>query len=245
MRGICSKENDYEWWVGELKTHLVAHGYNEAEVTTQIGKATEQNREDLLIPKIKNKEQVTPLVVTFHPDLPFLTHILRNNQCIIITSPRLWGALPEPPLVAYCRPPNLRDFLVRSAHGQKKETYEGNSQCHQPHGKTCAHIRTGTTFRSTTTGERFQVKATTNCQTRNVVYVIVCTIQYVGKTENTLRVRLMGHWSDIRHKRTEKPVARHLNLVDHSSNNLTIMVIETIHREDAEHRKRKESYSTG
>ena len=51
----------------------------------------------------------------------------------------------------------------------------------------------------------------------------------------------MGHRSDIRHKCTEKPVARHFNLVDHSINDLTIIVIETIHREDAEYRKRKES----
>ena len=55
---------------GRVKNTPVARAYNEAEVTRQIGKATEQNREDLLVPKIKNKEQVTPLVVTFHPDLP-------------------------------------------------------------------------------------------------------------------------------------------------------------------------------
>ena len=124
---------------------------------------------------------------------------------------------------------------------RKKETYEGNSRCHQPHCKTCAHIRTGTTFRNTTTGERFLVKATANCQYRNVVYVIECTkcsIQYVGETENTLRVHLTSHRSDIRHKCTEKPVARHFNLVDHSINYLTIMVIETIHREDAKYTKK-------
>ena len=245
IRRICSKESDYERRVGELKTYLVARGYNEAEVTRQIGKATEQKREDLLIPRIKNKEQVTPLVVTFHPDLPPLTRILRNNQCVINTSPRLRGALPEPPLVAYRRPPNLRNFLVRAAYGQKRATHEGNSRCNQPRCKTCAHIRTGTTLRSTTTGERFRVKATANCLTRNVVYVLECTkcsIQYVGETENALRVRLTGHRSDIRHRRTEKPVARHFNLVDHSINDLTIMVIETIHREDTEYRKRKERY---
>ena len=80
------------------------------------------------------------------------------------------------------------------------------------------------------------MKATANCQTRNVVYVIECTkrfIQYVGETENALHVSLTGHRSDIRHKRMEKPVAKHFNSVDHSIKDLTIMVIETIHREDA------------
>ena len=65
---------------------------------------------------------------------------------------------------------------------------------------------------------------------------------YVGETENALRVRLTGHRPHIRHRRTEKPVARHFNLVDPSINDLTIMVIETIHREGTEYRKRKERY---
>ena len=72
---------------GRVKTHLVAQGYNEGKVIRQIGKATESNREDLLGPKVRNKEQVTPLVVTFHPDLSPLTCILDNNQCIVNTSP--------------------------------------------------------------------------------------------------------------------------------------------------------------
>ena len=46
------------------------------------------------------------------------------------------------------------------------------------------------------------IKATTNCQARNVVYVIECTkhsIQYIGETENA---SLTGHQSDIRHSQT-------------------------------------------
>ena len=100
-------------------------------------------------------------------------------------------------------------------------------------------------FHSMTTSESFHVKATANCQTRNVVYITestICSIQYVGRTENALRICLMGHRSDIRHKHMEKPVAKHLNLVDHSINDLIIMVIEMIHREVAEYRRRKESH---
>ena len=74
------------------------------------------------------------------------------------------------------------------------------------------------------------------------IWCIKCSIQYVRETENALHICLTGHRSEIRHKRTEKPVARHFNLVDHSINDLTIMVIETIHMEDTEYRQRKESY---
>ena len=34
-----------------------------------------------------------------------------------------------------------------------------------------------------------------------------CGLQYVGETENTLHARMNGHRSDIRTRKTEKPVA--------------------------------------
>ena len=147
------------------------------------------------------------------------------------------GCTTKARFIAYHHPLNLRDLLTRVAHGQINKRYKANSRCNQPHGKTCAHIRTGTTIHSTTTDKRFRVKATTNCQTRNVVYMIECgkcSIQYVGETENAFRVCLTRFQSDIRHKHMEKPVAKHFNPLDYSIKVLTIMVIEMIHREDAE-----------
>ena len=49
---------DYEW-VDELKIYLVAQGYNRGEVSRQIRRPNEWNKEKLLIPKTKNnKEQL-------------------------------------------------------------------------------------------------------------------------------------------------------------------------------------------
>ena len=245
MKRICSRATDYQQHVAELKEHLIRRGHDGEMVQKNIEKATRIPREQLLIPRIKREsEQVTPLVVTFHPDLPHLTRILRDHQCVIDISPRLTEALPKCPLVAYRRPPNLRDLLVRAAFKQQRETYKGNSPCQHPRCKACAHIKTGTVFNSTTTGAQFRVKATADCGTSNVVYLIECrrcAIQYVGETENALRVRLTGHRSDIKHRRIEKPVAKHFSLPDHSMEDLKLMVIEKIHREDSEYRKRKES----
>ena len=42
-------------------------------------------------------KQTVPLVISFHPDLPNLTRILHNHQCIIHTSPRLKEAIPNTP----------------------------------------------------------------------------------------------------------------------------------------------------
>ena len=64
-------------------------GYNREEVSRQINRAMECDREGLLPPQINNrrKKLATPLVLTSHPDLPFLMHILHDYQCIINTSP--------------------------------------------------------------------------------------------------------------------------------------------------------------
>ena len=205
------------------------------------------DRETLLTSRRKDRKQITPLVVGFHPDLPHLMHILHQYQCIINTSPWPKRALSSLTLVAYRCPPNLRDLLVRAAFGQTKETYMGNSHCQQPRCKACAHMKMDTTFCSTTTCQNFWVKATVDCCSRNIVYLIKCkkcAVQYVGETENALRVRLTGHRSNINHKRKDRPVAKHFYQPDHSIYNLTIMVhvIEKIHWEDSYHRKRKESY---
>ena len=78
-----------------------------------------------------------------------------------------------------------------------------------------------------------------------VVYVIECIKckkQYVGETENALHIRMNGHRSDIKHRRLEKPVATHFNSEGHSLEDLSIVVIEQIHREEANFRKAKESH---
>lgn len=82
-------------------------------------------------------------------------------------------------------------------------------------------------------------------QACNLVYIIECNRcgnQYVGETGNALHVRLNGHRSDIKAKIVEKPVAQHFNQPGHSMNDLTIMCIEKIRKDDPHLRRRRESY---
>ena len=114
--------------------------------------------------------------------------------------------------------------------------------------KTCRHIQLIITFKGSVTGKTYPIKATVNCKTANVVYVIECTKcneQYVGETENTLHIRMNGHRSGIKHLRLEKPVASHFNSEGHSLENFSIFVIEQIHREEANLQKTKEAIGSG
>ena len=112
-----------------LKGHVVNRGYDGETVQEQIDKATNTRRQELLTPQRRDIKQVTPLVVTFHLDLPDLTCILCNYQCIIHTSLRLKDAVPRPPF-SVSLPPNLKDLLVREAYGQT------NHGCEKFHSMT-------------------------------------------------------------------------------------------------------------
>ena len=244
LRRICSRQQDYILRAEELREHLVERGYDRDVVQGQIDRATIMNREDTFNTAKVALDRV-PLVATYHPDRPNVREILCKHLPTLHISPKMTRAVPEPPLVANRRPRNLKDLLVRASLKPPQINHEGSSQCRRPRCKTCAHIKTGTRFDSATTGETFHVRATANCKTRNVVYLIECRIcnkQYVGETENALHLRMNGHRSDYNRKLSDKPVARHFNSVGHTFDDLSVMVIEQLWKDDASRRKLRESY---
>ena len=86
LKRICHPDKDYQRHILDLKTYLVRRGYDDEEVLLQITKASGLKRSELLTPKPKKAQQVMPLVVTFHPDLPHLSGVLRECQCLINVS---------------------------------------------------------------------------------------------------------------------------------------------------------------
>ena len=125
-----------------------------------------------------------------------------------------------------------------------QQLYEGTSPCGKPCCKSCMHIRTGNAFESAMTGEKFRAHVTTNCKTKNIVYLIECRKckkQYIGETENPLQLRMNGHRSDYYRKLPDKPVAEHFNTTGHSFEDLTVRIIEQIVAGSAR-RKQRESF---
>ena len=126
-------------------------------------------------PRTKNTDKRVPLVATYHPGLPNLPSIIKNNFPVLHASNHLKKAIPERPFVAYRRPKNLRDLLIISK--LKPDFFEparGSSPCGSKRCLTCNHIHTDTTIRSTTTGKIFHVRTTATCKTKNLIYLIQC-----------------------------------------------------------------------
>ena len=54
----------------------------------------------------------------------------------------------------------------------------------------------------------------------------------MGETEQALNERLNSHRADIKHKRTEKPVAAHFTSSNHTADDVQVLVIERIKKQD-------------
>ena len=161
--------------------------------------------------------------------------------------PTAWKkSSPNSPWIAYRRPKNLRDLLAKAVlKPAGLQPTSGSSPCGTRCCLTFSHIQTATNFRSTTTNQAFNVRATATCKTRNVICLIECRKcrkQYVGETQNPLHIHLNGLRNDITHTRTEKPVAGHFNSPGHSLDNLRIPVLEVMRNFDESLRRRWESY---
>ena len=144
----------------------------------------------------------------------------------------------------YCRWVNLRSSITSLSitEGTRKN---GNRPCNSKGGKTCRHIKTIDTFRSTVNKTSYKVHTSANCKTKGVVYLIQCKKchqQYVGSTKNALQIRLNGHRYDIGNMKIQKPVAKHFNRRGHSMEDLTIMVIEKLRNNDIQFRRRRERF---
>ena len=245
LRRICSEEQVFKNRTRELKQHFLSRGYKEQHLNKQIQRALNTSREACLQSK-QNREKSArvPLVVTYHPILPSFHTTAKKHLPILQASVRLREAFRYPPLIAFRRPRNLKDFLVRATLTSTPSKSPGNYPCGAPRCKTCPILKVTDEFSSHTTGQLFKVKFRASCKSSNIVYLITCRrcgLQYVGETSQPLHARIRGHRSDIMHRRTDvSPVAEHFNSGAHSVADMTVMVIELSPSRDPCLRKVKE-----
>ena len=116
-------------------------------------------------------------IVTDHPSLS-IAKIMKKHLSVLHTSNRLKQAIPYPPLVVFRRPKNLSDLLVQmkleTPAPSPPPTNTGNIPCGHRRCKCCYEIVTTSSFRSYSTGRRYNIRANITCKSRNLVYLISC-----------------------------------------------------------------------
>ena len=188
-----------------------------------------------------------PLVCEYHPALPPLANFVHKHLPILHSQERLKSVFPEPPVIAFTRPQNLRDILVTAKFkgpSEQQTDITGSQPC-SSNCKTCNLVDCTSSFKSFQTSRIFSVMQNIDCLSKNLVYLIYCNlcgVQYIGETRNTLRMRMTQHRSAIKTKKIAQPVAKHFNLVNHSIENLRVIPIEQNSSWSDKSRRAKENF---
>ena len=135
----------------------------------------------------------------------------------------------EQPIVAFRRPKNIKNHLVRAKINTDRTTNPGTFKCGHGGCRICKDYMPETNiFRSSTTGITYNIHQKLNCNSRNVIYLLTCKtcgIQYVGETSTRFRERMNNHKSAINNA-YDNSVARHYNSPGHSLRSLEMLPID-------------------
>ena len=135
---------------------------------------------------------------------------------------------------------NVWNFPVRSV--LKSDDQPGTFKRARRRCNTCPFIHNADKI----TGPKRSIKITDRftCTSANVFYCMTCTLCkkiYIGETGRRLGDRFREHLRDVESndKNASKPVARHFNLPNHSSQHMTIWGL-SLHQGNTESRKNLE-----
>ena len=161
--------------------------------------------------------------------------------------PYLKEVFPLPPLVAYKRPENIRDKLIRSKVPPIRNMRENRKQpgCKKCNNcSICPYVNNCKVVKSSATNFNAEIQQEVTCQTRNVIYCITCkkcNMQYVGETGRVAKDRFREHIGYVENNQSEKATGWHFNQRGHSVSDMQFAVIEKIFSQDPGVRKERES----
>ena len=248
LRRICSTETYFNTRLTELRDFLLSRNYKSKTIDSAFQKVRNIPRQTAMKrrPK-KNQNDRVPLVTTFNPGLPNLHDIVRRNFHILTESDRCREAIPEIPMIAYRRPKNIRDDIVRAKISRPNLKPKGFFKCNDKRCATCKFTDNTDFVTCNRTLKNYQILHHITCKTKNVIYLITCkrcSKQYIGKTDQPFHKRFNGTRSDITKKNDNKnnPVTRHFKTNNHTLSDIHVTPFDVIPFADTHTLKNKESF---
>ena len=182
----------------------------------------------------------------FDPRLPSIPAIIQKHWRTMTQDPRLKEVFPAPPLVAYKRPQNIREKLIRSKvptikSGRPKRELPGMKKCSKC--SVCPFVKEGRTIQSKSTNLKIDINMNVNCSTQNIIYLLSCkkcSQQYIGETERMLKERFSEHKTYVNTNNQSKATGIHFKLKGHSISDMEITIIEKVFNKDPRFRKQRE-----
>ena len=202
--GICSKDNDKEAHLNNLKEKLIERNYPEELIEKKFCKARQQNRKDIIFKQRKPQQQKDDkirLIFTHTAANPPIHKWLREGKKHLARNDRT-RAMGKKIHIASRQPKNMLR-IVRNSNfprgSQAPTTNQGCQKCNKCHA--CPTVVESTHFRSTNTQKKYKINQSLDCNSKYIVYLVTCKKcagQYVGKSSQLFKRRHSGHKQDIK-----------------------------------------------
>ena len=231
----------------ELRELLLSREYKPGLIDSAINRAKQIPRTEALKKVERAKASKRPVfVVSYDPRLPSITKIVTRHWRTMHQDPYLADVFPLPPLVAYRRPPNIRDKLIRAKVPEPlperpRRKIPGMRKCNNC--PICPYVTTGQTVKSTQTNYSVDINMGVDCKTKNIIYMLgckKCKMQYIGETHRTIQDRFSEHLGYVRNNHTNKVTGEHFNSKGHKQSDMSITVVEKLHNGSSLFRKQRE-----
>lgn len=244
LKRICSLHTDFLELLDVLKSTLMDRGYKCNYIMKAYDKVVNISRSDAL-KKVEKNIVIRPVLpLIYDPRLPNISNILYRFWKVMIKNPILKKIFPEPPMVCWKRPKNLREFLIKAKLPKEISIRRSNREklgfkhC----GKNCMMCKYSPKFAnsvvSSVTKEKIPILSNLTCKSENVLYCITCMKsemsscavnkpQYVGQTSRPIVDRFREHKSSIVCK-DKNVVGTHFSQNNHDLNNFQIVPFEQV-----------------
>jgi hypothetical protein len=174
---------------------------------------------------------ITNFIVPFSSRNPHFERILNKHVPLLRQNPHLRQVYGERPIrVVYTRAKNLRDILVHSKmpNPGSSTAYSGSGPCNgRSDCRLCTKMKPTNEVVSLDGQFTFQVRGSYNCNSQNIIYMLVCGqcgLQYIGETCRKLRERFNDHKS--KSNKRKYPVGRHVVDTGHAFDTFHAIVLK-------------------
>ena len=238
LKRNCSEETFLAERTVEYKGYLVNQGYPSKLVDDQFSKASTISRNDLLRQRGKQSKKLFPFVLTFNPNLPNVSSIIRKHLLILQSNPKLKELFPQGSIIpSFRRTKNLKELLAPSRFktADEGQTIQPNNGCFKCERNRCDLCRNffveSKSFLSFQMGRKYTIHSRLSCDSKNVIYLVSCKkcrLQYIGSTTTDFRVRFRNHKSAMLTNKTTCEVAVHFNKIPHSLDDFEFQCIDQV-----------------
>jgi Reverse transcriptase (RNA-dependent DNA polymerase)/GIY-YIG catalytic domain len=234
-RRIISDNETFDMSLEKLRLFFKERNYPDFVVNNAISEIKNMTQDDaLLCNTVKEKKNVIPFVVEYNTSLPNIGQILHKYWDLLKLSPKTSVKYVHSfnPIMAYKRPKNLKDFLVKSRLDSPLPYT--SKKCNRPRCSHCSKIVITDEFKSSVNSNRFKLKCNADCSTKDVIYLITCkkcAKQYVGQTRQKVSQRMNSHKFDIKNFTDPSfatSIAVHFNNENHCFDDFSFLPIEII-----------------